>query len=154
MNRRNVLKSIALGAASAAVGVGGLVPASARAANQPLKLALMALMSGPAAFFGQACKNSAAMAIAEINARGGVLGRPLELLVGDAGAAPSESAQTALRLWKRDKAEVFVGSHDSAVRTALESLFRGLVPYFYTPMYEGAIARRGRSSSARRPRSN
>ncbi|WP_438888464.1 ABC transporter substrate-binding protein, partial [Bacillus cereus group sp. BC51] len=82
-------------------------------------------------------------AIEEINARGGVLGRPLELLVGDAGAAPSESAETALRLWKRDKAEVFVGSHDSAVRTALESLFRGQVPYFYTPMYEGGDCAKG-----------
>ncbi|MGY6123810.1 substrate-binding domain-containing protein (plasmid) [Paraburkholderia strydomiana] len=143
MNRRNILKSIALGAANAAVGVGGLVPPSARAANQPLKLALMAPMSGPAAFFGQACKNCAAMAIEEINGRGGVLGRPLELLVGDAGAAPSESAQTALRLWKRDKAEVFIGSHDSAVRTALESLFRGQVPYFYTPMYEGGDCAKG-----------
>ncbi|MGX7006138.1 ABC transporter substrate-binding protein [Caballeronia sp. KNU42] len=137
MNRRNFLKNSALAAVGTSVA-GPLFSGAARAAGKPLKVAVMANMSGPAAFFGQACKNCATLAVADINARGGVLGRPLELLVGDAGTAPAEAAQTALRLWRRDGAEVFVGSHDSAVRNALEGVFRGKIPYFYTPVYEGS----------------
>lgn len=143
MKRRDFLSSIAFASAGAvSAGIAGF-PLNARAAGAPLKLALMAPMSGPAALFGQASVNCATMAIDEINARGGIHGRSIQLLTGDAGAAPAESAQTALRLWKRDKADVFVGTHDSAVRTALENVFRGLVPYVYAPIYEGGDCAKG-----------
>ena len=42
-----------------------------------------------------------------------------------------------MKMWKGGKAEAFIGMHDSAVRGALTSLFKGQVPYFYTPVYEG-----------------
>lgn len=137
MNRRKFIRNTAFAAVGSSFA-GPLLSGVARADGRPLKVAVMANMSGPAAFFGQACKNCASLAISDINARGGVLGRRLELLVGDAGAAPADAAQSALRLWKGEGAEVFVGSHDSAVRNALESVFRGKVPYFYTPTYEGS----------------
>jgi ABC-type branched-subunit amino acid transport system substrate-binding protein len=36
-----------------------------------------------------------------------------------------------------DKVEMIFGSHDSAVRQALENVIKGKVPYVYTPVYEG-----------------
>ncbi|SAK79496.1 branched-chain amino acid ABC transporter, periplasmic amino acid-binding protein [Caballeronia fortuita] len=135
MDRRSFMKA---GAVTAVGFAGPSFSVAAQAEGKPLKVALMANMSGPAAFFGEACKNCATLAVSDLNARGGILGRPLELLVGDSGTAPAEASQTALRLWRRDGAEVFIGSHDSAVRTALEGVFRGKVPYFYTPTYEGS----------------
>ncbi|WP_321893224.1 substrate-binding domain-containing protein [Paraburkholderia tropica] len=108
-----------------------------------LKVAVMVPMSGPAGLFGPSAKACAQLAGEAINARGGVLGRPVELLFGDAGLAPAESAQTALRLWRGQHAEAVIGNHDSAVRGALTGLFRGQVPYFYTSVYEGGECSHG-----------
>lgn len=132
MNRRNFV-SFAAGLAGACASV----QMSSAFAASPLKVAVMIPQSGPASLFGPSSKACAELAAEQINARGGVLGRKIELLFGDAGLPPAEAGQTALKLWKGSKADVFVGMHDSAVRGALVGLFKGQVPYFYTPVYEG-----------------
>ena len=135
MDRRHFLQAtLAAGAASA-------VPIAFAAG--PLKVAVMIPQSGPAGLFGPSSKACAEMAAVALNARGGVLGRKVELLYGDAGLAPAEAGQAALKLWKGQKAEVVIGMHDSAVRGALVGLFKGQVPYFYTPVYEGGECAKG-----------
>ncbi|VTU13807.1 Aliphatic amidase expression-regulating protein [Variovorax sp. SRS16] len=130
MNRRHFV--------SFAAGLTGAALASRNAfAATPLKVAVMIPLSGPASLFGASSKACAELAVEQINARGGILGRKLEIAIGDAGLPPAEAAQTALKLWKGGKCEVFIGMHDSAVRGALNGLFKGQVPYFYTPVYEG-----------------
>jgi len=62
---------------------------------------------------------------------------------GDAGLPPAEASQAALKLWKGGGAQVVIGMHDSAVRGALVGLFKGQVPYFYTPVYEGGECAKG-----------
>lgn len=129
MDRRHFIQSVT--AATAAAAVPRVFAAS------PLKVAVLIPMSGPAGLFGPSSKDCAELAADTINGRGGILGRKLDLLFGDAGVPPAESSQTALKLWKGSGAEAFIGMHDSAVREALVGLFRGQVPYFYTPVYEG-----------------
>lgn len=106
-------------------------------AAEPARVGVLIPQSGPAGLFGPSCRNCAELVAEEINSRGGLAGRPLALAFADAGAAPAQVSQTALKLWKADKMEAFVGMHDSAVRGALVGLFRGQVPYVYTPTYEG-----------------
>ena len=77
------------------------------------------------------------LAADHINASGGINGEQIELIFADVGVPPAEAAQAALRLWKGQGAEAFVGMHDSAVREALIGRFNGQVPYVYTPVYEG-----------------
>lgn len=134
MDRRTFLHGIAAAAAASSVSV--------RAAS-PLNVAVMLPMSGPAGLFGPSAKACAELAVQTINARGGVLGRTLNPLFGDAGLPPAEASQTALKLWKGQGAQAVVGMHDSAVRGALVGLFKGQVPYFYTPVYEGGECARG-----------
>ncbi|MDB5943342.1 MAG: putative transporter, branched-chain amino acid-binding protein [Ramlibacter sp.] len=135
MDRRHFLhSSVALGAAAAFT--------KAHAADA-LKVAVMIPQSGPAGLFGPSAKACAELAAETINARGGVLGRKLELLFGDAGLAPAEASQVALKAWKGSGAQAVIGMHDSAVRGALVGLFKGQVPYFYTPVYEGGECSRG-----------
>lgn len=135
MDRRLFLQStLAAGACAAAP--------SAFAAG-PLKVAVMIPQSGPAGLFGPSSKACAEMAVATLNARGGILGRQVEALFGDAGLAPAEAGQAALKLWKGSRAEAVIGMHDSAVRGALVGLFKGQVPYFYTPVYEGGECAKG-----------
>ncbi len=116
---------------------GALQPMASVWAASPLKVAAMLPLSGPAGLFGPSAKACAELAVEQLNARGGVLGRKVELIIGDAGLAPADAGQVALKLWKGDGAQVFIGMHDSAVRGALVSLFKGQIPYFYTPVYEG-----------------
>ena len=127
-------------------GLGGLatlaLPATATAAS-PLKVAMMIPLSGPAGLFGPSSRNCSELGVEEINSRGGIAGRPVELLIGDAGLAPAEATQAALKLWKGNGAQAFIGMHDSAVRSALVGLFKGVVPYIYTPTYEGGECARG-----------
>lgn len=134
MDRRTFLHGIAAAAAASSAGV--------RAAS-PLNVAVMLPMSGPAGLFGPSAKACAELAVQTINARGGVLGRTINPLFGDAGLPPAEASQTALKLWKGQGAQAVIGMHDSAVRGALVGLFKGQVPYFYTPVYEGGECARG-----------
>ena len=135
MDRRQFLQS-----AAAACALGALQSAAA-AGN--VKVAVMIPNSGPAGLFGPSAKACAELAAETINARGGLLGQKIELLFGDAGLAPAEASQAALKLWKGSGAAAVIGMHDSAVRGALVGLFKGQLPYFYTPVYEGGECARG-----------
>ncbi|MEJ8846649.1 substrate-binding domain-containing protein [Variovorax rhizosphaerae] len=135
MDRRTFLH----GAAAAAAAI----TAPAVRAASPLKVAVMLPLSGPAGLFGPSSKACTELAVETLNARGGVLGRTLEVAFGDAGLPPAEASQAALKLWKGGGAQVVIGMHDSAVRGALVGLFKGQVPYFYTPVYEGGECAKG-----------
>lgn len=129
MNRRLFLQT------AGALAAAGCWP-SAWAAD-PIKVAVMIPQSGPAGMFGPASRASAELAAETINARGGILGRPVTLLFGDAGLPPAEAAQAALRLWKGQGAMALVGQHDSAVRGAIAGMLKGKIPFIYTPVNEG-----------------
>ncbi|MEO9896182.1 MAG: substrate-binding domain-containing protein [Paracoccaceae bacterium] len=102
-----------------------------------IKVGVLVPDSGPAGLFGPSTRNSATLAAEKINASGGINGEQIELVFADVGVPPAEAAQAALRLWKGEGAQAFVGMHDSAVREALIGRFDGQVPYVYTPVYEG-----------------
>lgn len=106
-------------------------------ANTPFKIGLFYAASGPASLFGPTQKASAELAVEQINGKGGIMGRPVELLLADAGGPPAESTRAAVRLMLNDKCDLFVGSHDSATREALVSTIKARIPYLYTPVYEG-----------------
>ncbi|MDM0030580.1 substrate-binding domain-containing protein [Variovorax sp. J22P271] len=134
MDRRTFLHGAAAAAALGSAGV---------RAQSPLNVAVMLPLSGPAGLFGPSAKACAELAVQTLNAKGGLLGRSINLLVGDAGLPPAEASQAALKLWKGSGAQVVIGMHDSAVRGALVGLFKGQVPYFYTPVYEGGECAKG-----------
>lgn len=137
MQRRTLLTRGLSATLAVSPGLGALLAGAASAQTGPIKVGVLIPQSGPAGLFGPSSKNCATLAIEEINPRGGVAGRPLQALFGDAGQPPAEVVQAALRMWRSDGCEAFVGMHDSAVRGALVGLFKGQVPYFYTPVYEG-----------------
>ena len=148
MKRRSLIQSsLALGSLTGA----GLWAQRAAFAAGPVKVAVMIPSSGPAGLFGPSSKNCAELAAAEINARGGLAGSPIELVFSDAGVPPAEASQAALKLWKGQKVEAFIGMHDSAVRGALVGVFKGQVPYIYTSTYEGGECAAGTQVLAETP---
>lgn len=102
-----------------------------------LEVALAIPLQGPAGIFGPSCELCAQLAVEEINARGGVLGREVHLVVVDAGAAPQDVADVIDLLIRADLVDAVVGWHISAVRQAVAPRIAQRVPYVYTPLYEG-----------------
>ncbi|MEH6520768.1 substrate-binding domain-containing protein [Sulfitobacter sp.] len=108
-----------------------------------IKIGVLVPDSGPAGLFGPSTRNAAELAAEKINADGGINGDQIELVFADVGVPPAEAAQAALRLWKGEGVQAFVGMHDSAVREALLGRFNGEVPYVYTAVYEGGACADG-----------
>lgn len=108
-----------------------------RRSQAKLRVAHFPALSGPAGIWGLASVNSAMLAATEINRRGGIQGREIELSVRDAGGAPETVAREAARLINDDDADVIMGCHTSAVRLAVRRAVGGRIPYVYTPIYEG-----------------
>ena len=91
----------------------GLMAAAGQAA-EPIRLGLFMSMSGRDASFGQASATGAKLAVEEINAAGGVLGRPLELLIEDNRSIAGESATAVKKLISRDHVAALIGECVSA----------------------------------------
>lgn len=112
-------------------------PGPGRSDRSKLRIAHFITLTGTAGIWGPSAVNSALLAATEINARGGILGREIELSVHDAGAPLSHVRRDARDLVEFDDADIVLGAHISAVRVALRDTFSHRVPYIYTPIYEG-----------------
>ncbi len=86
--------------------------ASVRAA-EPVRLGFFMSMTGRDASFGEASLRGARLAIDELNSAGGVLGRPLELVVEDNRSQAGESATAAKKLIARDRVVALIGECSS-----------------------------------------
>jgi branched-chain amino acid transport system substrate-binding protein len=89
--------------------------AFARAAErEPIKIGHYGSLTGKDAAFGVATRKGILLAVDELNARGGVLGRKLEYLVEDVQSKPGESATSVKKLISHDKVVAVIGANASA----------------------------------------
>jgi branched-chain amino acid transport system substrate-binding protein len=82
-------------------------------AAEPVKVGFFMSITGRDASFGEASLRGARLAVDEVNAAGGVLGRPLELVVEDNRSLPGESATAAKKLISRDQVVALIGECSS-----------------------------------------
>ncbi len=102
-----------------------------------LAVALVIPLQGPAGIFGPSCELCARLAVEEVNAAGGLLGRRMRLTVVDGGAPPAVVADRVEALVAAGAVQAVTGWHISAVRQVVAPRIAGRVPYVYTPLYEG-----------------
>ena len=69
-------------------------------ADDATRIAVVGPFTGAVASIGEQIKRGAEMAVADINAAGGVLGKPLELLVGDDACDPKQAVAVANQMAK------------------------------------------------------
>lgn len=120
------------------------VPRLARGRVDPVVVvALVIPLQGSAGMFGPSCELCAELAVEELNAGGGLLGREVRLWVVDGGAAPQRVADEVAFLVRAGLVQAVVGWHISAVREVLAPRIAGRVPYVYTALYEGGERRPG-----------
>ena len=79
------------------------------ASTESIKVGEFASLTGKEAAFGQSSHKGVVLAIEEINAAGGVLGRKLELVSEDNQSRPGESATIVKKLISRDKVVAILG---------------------------------------------
>ena len=72
------------------------------AAKAPIKIGYVANLTGEAATWGVHEKNGALIAVEEINKKGGVLGRPLEIVIYDVKAKAEDAISAVRRLILED----------------------------------------------------
>ena len=101
-----------LGATLLAVGI-ALVTGPA-AAQKTIKIGYPVILSGPGALIGEPSLKGAQMFVEEINAKGGVLGRKLELVVRDTKGNADEAVRVARDLILRENVDFLVGTLTSA----------------------------------------
>ena len=134
MKRRNFIKALTLSASIAAIGATSF---AAHAADT-IKVGILHSLSGTMAISETALKETALMTIAEINAKGGVLGKQLEAVVVDPASNWPLFAEKARQLISQDKVAVVFGCWTSVSRKSANPVFKelnGLL--FYPVQYEG-----------------
>ena len=84
-------------------------PAAPRAlAEEPLKIGALLAVTGPAAFLGAPEANTLQMLVDEANAKGGLRGRKVQLIVKDTGASPEKAISFATALLALSALDVLV----------------------------------------------
>ena len=115
-----------------------LVPAAAVAA-ETVKIGFPIPLSGPTAVYGEPVLKGAEMAVAEINAKGGVLGRKLELLARDSKANADEAVRLARELIIKDNVDFLVGTLTSAEAPAVSTVAKENKIVFIAPTSKSTI---------------
>ncbi len=115
MKRTSLLLTLAL----------GLVLASAlcAAAADPIKIGAVFSVTGPASFLGEPERNTAQMVVDEMNASGGLLGRPVELVVYDDETDVNKAVLAVDKLLKKDGVVAVIGPTTSGNTLAVMGKF-------------------------------
>ena len=135
--RRDFLRSSALAAAGM---TGGLAfPAVLRAQDKgPIKVGVLHSLSGTMAISEVSLRDVVLMAVEEINAKGGVMGRKIQPVVVDPASNWDLFAEKAKQLLLQEKVAVVFGCWTSVSRKSVLPVFEnnnGLL--FYPVQYEG-----------------
>lgn len=107
--------------------------------ERPIKVGVIADQTGPISFIGRANANVAKMVIGDINAKGGLLGRRVDLVLEDSATSDDVAAAKASKLVEQDRVDVILGGIFSSTRQAIKgpAVVRGRTLYIYPEQYEG-----------------
>jgi len=100
-------------------------------AAEPIKIGALLPLSPPGSYAsGEEMKWAMEIALEEINAAGGLLGRPVELIIADTRGLPEEAAAATERLITREGVVAIVGNfHSSCALAAMPIVHKYHIPY-------------------------
>jgi len=130
------------GLLSGMVALGGgsylLSPKGTWAAD-PIKVGIATDLTGPISWGGIPNANVAKMVIEDINASGGLLGRPVLMVLEDTATNEQLAVTRVRKLVTQDKVDVVFGGITSSMRNAIKDTIvnRGHTLYIYPQLYEG-----------------
>ena len=134
-DRRTVLQA---GAASAGALVGTSLFGRVAAAADTIDAGVLFSLSGGLTIIEKSLHDATLMAIAEINAKGGVMGKQINPIVEDGASDPKTYNEKASKLVIEDKVTTVFGCYTSASRKAVLPVFeKRNAMLFYPTYYEG-----------------
>ncbi|MFT4182176.1 MAG: ABC transporter substrate-binding protein [Rhizobium sp.] len=142
LSRRRFLHRSALASATL-LAAPAILRHTALGADNPILIGSLHDQSGPIAASGVPMVHAIQLAVDEINAAGGLVGRPAKVVHYDTQSNIQMYSQYAQQLALKDKVAVVHGGITSASREAVRPTFdRFKVPYFYNVLYEGGVCDR------------
>jgi branched-chain amino acid transport system substrate-binding protein len=104
-----------------------------------IKIGVITDITGPLSFLGIANANGAKMVINDINSKGGLLGRQIDLCLEDSATTDSVAEAKARKLVQHDQVDVVFGGIYSSTRQAIKgpAVVEGKKLYIYPEQYEG-----------------
>ena len=111
----------------------GLAIPFGASAETAIKVGFPIILSGPGALFGEPALKGAQMFVEEINAKGGVLGRKLELLERDSKASADEAVRLARELIIKENVDFLSGTLTSAEAPAVSTIAKENKIVFIAP---------------------
>jgi branched-chain amino acid transport system substrate-binding protein len=108
--------------------------AAPAAAQKPIRIGYPVILSGPGALIGEPSLKGAQMFVEEQNAKGGVLGRKLELVVRDTKGNADEAVRVARDLILRENVDFLVGTLTSAEGPAVSPVAKENKIVFVVPV--------------------
>src|SRR5262245_53003190 len=112
---------------------------STTSGGRSIRVGVIADQTGALSFVGIANANVARMVIGDINAKGGLLGRHVDLCLEDSATDDTVAAARATKLVERDQVDVIFGGIYSSTRQAIKgpAVVKGKKLYIYPEQYEG-----------------
>lgn len=110
--------------------------------EETVKLGGLFHMTGAGSVWGPSMKQCMELAVNEINAAGGVLGRQIVMLAEDDNTSPDVAIQKSMKMIQSDGAKALFGVVYSSVRAAVAANVapRMRIPYFYPTYWEGGTS--------------
>jgi branched-chain amino acid transport system substrate-binding protein len=99
-----------------------LLPVAALAAPEPIKVGALLAVTGPASFLGAPEARTLEMLVQDLNAKGGIAGRPVQLVLKDTGASPEKAVSFARQLIEEEKVFAIIGPSTSGESMAVKAL--------------------------------
>ena len=121
-----------------ACAIAALWPLAASAADT-IKIGFPIPLSGPTAVYGEPILKGAQLAVSEINAKGGVLGRKIELLARDSKANADEAVRLAREMIIKDTVDFLSGTLTSAEAPAVSTVAKENKIVFIAPTSKAVI---------------
>lgn len=127
-----------------------MVSAMVGAAATPFKVGCIVPLTGGAAANGMYIKRGAELAIAEINANGGVAGHPVELIMADDAGVPATSVSAMNKLVFQDKVDFLIGGNiSSTVLAHMQISEKEGIPYIVTTASNAQITNKANKWTVR-----
>jgi urea transport system substrate-binding protein len=121
IDRRLALKGMAASAAAVAAMSSPAIIRRAGAAD-PIKIGVISPLTGAWTVYGRAHASGFELAVDEINARGGILGRPVQIVLADSKTEPRIVVEQANRLIRQERVDFLAGTFSSAERNAAKAV--------------------------------
>jgi branched-chain amino acid transport system substrate-binding protein len=103
-------------------------------AADPIKVGMPMILSGPGALFGEPTLKGAQMLVDEVNAKGGVLGRKIQLISKDSKGNADEAVRVAREMILKDEVEFLVGTFTAAEGPAVSPIAKENKVVFIAPV--------------------